>query len=88
VMQLFLQIQWERNGTWQFSFLSRWFKACAGLRRLEVSNIVHEQSIEVVASLMSLWAVAWWTCMSIEDAWRVSNKMPSPNLVTFGMPSY
>jgi hypothetical protein len=51
VMQLFLQMQWERNGTWEISFLFRWFKACAGLRRLEVSKIVHEQSIEVVASL-------------------------------------
>jgi hypothetical protein len=46
-------------------------KACAGLRRLEVSKIVHEQSIEVVASLMSLWAVASWTCMKSVGALKM-----------------
>jgi hypothetical protein len=43
-------------------------------------------SFKVVAGLMPLWGVAWWTCMQnvgIEDTWRVFNNMPSPNVVSW-----
>ncbi len=67
----------RRNGTWQISFLFRWFKAFASLRRLEVGRLVHEQSIQVVANLMSLWVVAWWTHMKNVGVLKMLGKRSS-----------
>jgi pentatricopeptide repeat protein len=60
--------------------------ACASIVALEEANCVHHQIIEcgwdsdvyVVNSLVDMYA----KCGSMEDAWRVFNKMPSHNMVT------
>jgi pentatricopeptide repeat protein len=62
-------------------------KACAALRTLEDGRLVHKQLIQtgcesdvfVGSSLVDMYA----KCGSIEDAWRVFNKMPSQNVVTW-----
>jgi pentatricopeptide repeat protein len=62
-------------------------KACAGLGTLEDGRLVHKQLIQtgcesdvfVGSSLVDMYA----KCGSIEDAWRVFNKMPSRNVVTW-----
>jgi pentatricopeptide repeat protein len=56
-------------------------KACAGLRALEDGRLVHRQLVQsgcesdvfVGNSLLDMYA----KCGSIEEAWRVFNKMPS-----------
>jgi pentatricopeptide repeat protein len=56
-------------------------KACAGLGALEDGRLVHEQLVRsgcesdvfVCNSLVDMYA----KCGSIEEAWRVFNKMPS-----------
>ncbi|CAK9211914.1 unnamed protein product [Sphagnum troendelagicum] len=61
--------------------------ACAGLGALEDGRLVHEQLIQsgckfdvfVGNSLVDMYA----KCGSIEDAWRVFNKMPSRDVVTW-----
>ncbi|KAH8956155.1 hypothetical protein BDL97_07G024500 [Sphagnum fallax] len=61
--------------------------ACAPLRTLEDGRLVHKQLIQtgcesdafVGSSLVGMYA----KCGSIEDAWRVFNKMPSENVVTW-----
>ncbi len=53
---------------------------------LKTAGLFMNSSFKVVAGLMSLWGVAWWTCMQnvgIEDTWRVFNNMPSPNVVSW-----
>ncbi len=60
--------------------------ACASIVGLEEGRCVHQQIIEygydsdvfVANSLVDMYA----KCGSIEDAWRVFNKMPSRNVVT------
>jgi pentatricopeptide repeat protein len=62
-------------------------KACAGLGALEDGRFVHKQLIQsgfesdifVGSSLVDMYA----KCGSIEDAWRVFNKMPSRDVVTW-----
>jgi len=62
-------------------------KVCAPLRTLEDDRLVHKQLIQtgcesdvfVGSSLVDMYA----KCGSIEDAWRVFNKMPSRNVVTW-----
>ncbi len=61
--------------------------ACAGLGTLEDGRLVHKQLIQtgcesdvfVGSSLVDMYAKRG----SIEDAWRVFNKMPSQNVVTW-----
>ncbi|KAH8932863.1 hypothetical protein BDL97_18G001500, partial [Sphagnum fallax] len=61
--------------------------ACASVVALEEASCVHHQIIEcgwdsdvyVVNSLVDMYA----KCESMEDAWRVFNKMPSQNIVTW-----
>jgi pentatricopeptide repeat protein len=61
--------------------------ACASIVALEVASCVHHQIIEcgwdsdvyVVNSLVDMYAKRG----SMEDAWRVFNKMPSQNMVTW-----
>jgi len=62
-------------------------KVCAPLRTLEDGTLVHKQLIQtgsesgvfVGSRLVDMYA----KCGSIEDAWRVFNKMPSQNVVTW-----
>jgi pentatricopeptide repeat protein len=79
-MQLFQQMRQEGMSPDAFSFVQV-IKACAELGALEDGRFVHKQLIEsgfesdvfVGSSLVDLDA----KCGSIEDAWRVFNKMPS-----------
>ncbi len=50
------------------SLLFKWFKACAGLGILED---VQNSSFKLAASLISLWGVAWWTCIQNVGALRM-----------------
>jgi pentatricopeptide repeat protein len=62
-------------------------KACAGLGRLEDARLVHKQLIQsrcesdvfVGSSLVDMYT----KCGSIEEAWKVFNKMPSRDVVTW-----
>ncbi len=62
-------------------------KACAGLGTLEDGRLVHKQLIQsgcesdvfVWSSLVDMYA----KCGSIEEAWKVFNKMPSQDVVTW-----
>ncbi len=62
-------------------------KACTGLGTLEDSILVHKQLIESVCEtnvfvcnrLIDMYA----KCGSIEEAWRVFNKMPSQDVATW-----
>jgi pentatricopeptide repeat protein len=64
----------------KFIFIQK-IKACAALRTFEDGRLVHKQLIQigcefdvfVGSSLVDMYA----KCGSIEDAWRVFNKMPS-----------
>ncbi|KAH9543638.1 hypothetical protein CY35_13G076200 [Sphagnum magellanicum] len=61
--------------------------ACASILTLEEGRCVHQQTVEFVCdsdvfvgnNLVDMYA----KCGSIEDAWRVFNKMPSRNVVTW-----
>jgi pentatricopeptide repeat protein len=86
VMQLFQQMQQEGVRPNKFTFVQV-IKACAGLGRLEDGRLIHEQLIQsgcesnvfLGNSLVDMYA----KCGSIEDAWRVFNKMPSQDVVTW-----
>jgi pentatricopeptide repeat protein len=79
-MQLFQQMQQEGMSPEKFAFIQV-MKASAGLGALENARLVHEQLIQsgckydvfVGSSLVDMYA----KCGSIEDNWRVFNKMPS-----------
>jgi pentatricopeptide repeat protein len=85
-MQLFQQMQQEGTSPDKFTFVQV-IKACAGLGALEDGRFVHKQLIQsgfesdvfVGSSLVDMYA----KCGSIEDAWRVFNRMPSRDVVTW-----
>jgi pentatricopeptide repeat protein len=85
-MQLFQQMQEEGTTPDKFTFVQV-IKARAGLGRLEDGRLVHEQFIQsgcksdvfVGSSLVDMYA----KCVSLADAWRVFNKMPSRGVVTW-----
>ncbi|CAK9210480.1 unnamed protein product [Sphagnum troendelagicum] len=85
-MQLFQQMQQEEISPNEFTFVPV-INACAGLGALEDGRLVHEQLIQsgckfdvfVGNSLVDMYA----KCGSIEDAWRVFNKMPCQDVVTW-----
>ncbi len=54
--------------------------------QLKRAGALMSRSFKVDGIQMSLCRIAWWTCMqngSMEDAWRVFNKMPSQDVVTW-----
>jgi pentatricopeptide repeat protein len=62
-------------------------RAFAGLGAFEDSRLIHEQLIQISGcksdvfvgtNLIDMYA----KCGSIEDAWRVFNKMPSQDVIT------
>ncbi|CAK9194412.1 unnamed protein product [Sphagnum troendelagicum] len=85
-MQFFQQMRQQGVSPNKFTFIQV-IKACATLRTLEDGRLVHKQLIQtgyesdlfVGSSLVDMYA----KCGSIEDAWRVFNKMPSQNVVTW-----
>jgi pentatricopeptide repeat protein len=85
-MQLFQQMQQEGMSPDTFTFVQV-INACAGLGALENGRLVHDQLIQsgcesnifLGNSLVDMYA----KCGSIEDAWRVFNKMPSRDVVTW-----
>jgi len=85
VMQLFQQMRQQVSPN-KFTFIQV-IKVCAPLRTLEDGTLVHKQLIQtgcecdvfVGSRLVDMYA----KCGSIEDAWRVFNKMPSQNVVTW-----
>jgi pentatricopeptide repeat protein len=85
-MQLFQQMQGVGVSPNKFTFVQV-IKACAGLGTLEDGRLVHKQLIQtgsesdvfVGSSLVDMYA----KCGNNEDAWRVFNKMPSQNVVTW-----
>ncbi len=85
-MQLFQQMQREGATPDKFTFIQA-IKACACLGALQDGRLVHQQLIQsgcesdvfVGSSLVDMYA----KCGSIEDAWRVFNKMPSRDVVTW-----
>jgi len=85
-IQLFQQMQQEGMSPDKFTFVQV-INACAGLGALEDSRLVHEQLIQsgfksdvsVRSSLVGTYA----KCGSIEDVWRVFNKMLSQDVVTW-----
>ncbi|CAK9193273.1 unnamed protein product [Sphagnum troendelagicum] len=85
-MQLFQQMQGVGVSPNKFAFVQV-IKACVGLGTPEDGRLVHKQLIQtgcesdvfVGSSLVDMYA----KCGDIEDAWRVFNKMPSRNVVTW-----
>jgi pentatricopeptide repeat protein len=86
VMQLFQQMQREGVRPNKFTFVPV-IKTCAGLGTLEDDRLVRAQLIQsgcesdvfVGSSLVDMYA----KCGSIEEAWRVFDKMPSRDVVTW-----
>ncbi|CAK9855661.1 unnamed protein product [Sphagnum jensenii] len=84
-MQLFQEMRQGVSPN-KFTFIQV-IKVCGPLRTLEDGRLVHKQLIQtgcesdvfVGSSLVDRYA----KCGSIEDAWRVFNKMPSQNVVTW-----
>ncbi len=84
-MQLFQQMQ--QGGSPDKCTFVQVINACGGLGTLEEGSCVHHQMIQsglesdvfVGSSLVDMNA----KCGSIEDAWRVFNKMSSQNVVTW-----
>ncbi len=86
VLELFQQMQKESVQPDSLAFLGV-LNACARIVALEEGRCVHQQIVEhgwdsdvfVGRSLLDMYA----KCGSMEDAWRVFNKMPSQDLVTW-----
>jgi pentatricopeptide repeat protein len=85
-LELFRQMQQEGVRPDPVTFVGV-LNACASLVALEEGRCVHQQIVEygwdsdvfVVNSLVDMYA----KCGSIEDAWRVFNRMPSRDVVTW-----
>jgi pentatricopeptide repeat protein len=85
-LELFQQLQQEGAQPNSVTFVGV-LNACASIVALEDSRHVHEQSIQsscksdvyVGCSLVDMYA----KCGSMEDAWRVFNKMPSHDVVSW-----
>jgi pentatricopeptide repeat protein len=85
-LELFRQMQQEGVQPDSVTFVGV-LNACASMVAIEEGRCVHQQIIQsglesdvfVGSSLVDLYA----KCGSIEDAWRVFNKMPSRNVVTW-----
>jgi pentatricopeptide repeat protein len=85
-LELFRQMQQEGVRPDPVTFVGV-LNACASLVALEEGRCVHQQIVEygwdsdvfVVNSLVDMYA----KCGSIEDAWRVFNRMPSQDVVTW-----
>ncbi len=87
-MEIFQQMQEQGMSPDKFTFLPV-LNACASLRALEQGRHAHEQIVKsccesnvfVGTSLVDMYA----KCGSLEDAWRVFNKMPSRNVVSWNV---
>ncbi|CAK9204543.1 unnamed protein product, partial [Sphagnum troendelagicum] len=85
-MELFYQMQQEGMTPDRFTFVSV-INACASLRSLEEGRCIHTQIIQsgcesdlyVNNALIDMYA----KCGSLEDAWRVFNKMPTRDVVAW-----
>ncbi len=85
-MHLFQQMQGVGVSPNKFTFVQV-IKAFVGLGTLEDGKLVHKQlnqtgcesDVFVGSSLVDMYA----KCGNIEDAWKVFNKMPSRNVVTW-----
>jgi pentatricopeptide repeat protein len=85
-LELFRQMQQEGVQPDSVTFVAA-LNACASVAALEEGRCVHHQIIQsclesdvfVGSSLVDMYA----KCGNIEDAWRVFNKMPSRNVVTW-----
>jgi pentatricopeptide repeat protein len=85
-IELFQQLQQEGMIPDTFTFVQL-LNACAGLQALEERRHIHVQIMErgcesnvfVGTSLLYMYA----KCGSIEDAWRVFNRIPTRNVVTW-----
>ncbi len=85
-LELFQQMQQEGVQPDSVTFVGV-LKACASMVAIEEGRCVHRDIIQsglecdvfVGSSLVNMYA----KCGSIEDAWRVFNKMPSRNVVTW-----
>ncbi len=55
--------------------------------QLKTAGVLMSRSFEVDGIQMCLWRIAWWRCMqnvgAWRNAWRVFNKMPSQDVVTW-----
>ncbi|KAH8973473.1 hypothetical protein BDL97_01G050500 [Sphagnum fallax] len=87
-MEIFQQMQEQGMSPDKFTFLPV-LNACASLQALEQGRHAHEQIVKsccesnvfVGTSLVDMYA----KCGSLEDAWRVFNKMPSRNVVSWNV---
>ncbi len=85
-LNLFRQMQWEGVKPAPLTFVGA-LNACASIVALEEGRSVHKQINEshceseviVGSSLIDMYA----KCGSMEDAWRVFNRMPSRDVVTW-----
>jgi pentatricopeptide repeat domain-containing protein 1 len=85
-LELYQQMQQEGVQPDSATFVAA-LNACASVAALEEGRCVHHQIIQscleldvfVGSSLVDMYA----KCGNIEDAWRVFNKMPSRNVVTW-----
>ncbi len=87
-MQLFQQMQQEGGSPDKFTFVQV-INACCGLGTLEEGRCVHHQMIQsglksdvfVGSSLVDMYA----KCGSIEDAWRVFDKLVTWTIMILGL---
>jgi pentatricopeptide repeat protein len=87
-IELFQQLQQEGVSPDKFTFVPV-LNACANLRALQQGRCVHEQIIQsgcqsdvfLGSSLTNMYV----KCGRLEDAWRVFNKMPSHDIVSWNV---